>query len=342
MDIGCLGIMIDDAIQMSEGYRMVHTERLTKAFDGSSLAKRRPVTALCDVTMEVKKSEIFSLIGPNGAGKSTLIRILSTLLLPTSGEAWVNGYNIVRDGARVRASIGLSPGGERSFYFRLTGRQNLEFFGALQGLPHRTLRQRINEVLDLVDLASDADRQFMTYSTGLRRRLSIARSLLSSPPLVIMDEPTASVDPASASRIREYMLELKRAGHTVILTTHNLHEAEQLSDRIGLLQEGRLGPVDTPTSFRQASRQRHVRIKVLDSGSGCSGFVHALGGIPSVLRVTEQGECLTLITSDYAHTLTAALTAIVQSGLAVDSVTAGPPSLEEVYLTLTGGLVKSV
>ncbi len=193
------------------------------------------------VDIKVKESEIFCLLGPNGSGKTTLLKILATLILPTKGTACINGFEIVSHPMGVKASIGLVSSEERSFYWRLTGRENLEFYATFYNLKSRAAKDRIGYLINLLKIESP-DRRVGEYSAGMRQRLGIARSLLHNPPVLLMDEPTKSLDLEFSNELRLFIKDYlsKREKKAIILTTHNLHEVEQICDRIGLLRKGRL------------------------------------------------------------------------------------------------------
>jgi ABC-2 type transport system ATP-binding protein len=200
------------------------------------------VVALRGVSVEVLPGEVFGLLGPNGAGKTTLLKILACLVLPTTGRAEVNGLDVARDERRVRRSIGFVTSDERSFYWRLTGRENLAFFGRLYGLGSEAARRRSAELIEAVELAPVADQQFMAYSSGMKQRLAIARALLHDPPILCLDEPTRSLDPIAAKHLRRFVAERlnRREGKTVLLATHNLPEAEEMCGRLAVLDSGRV------------------------------------------------------------------------------------------------------
>ena len=203
---------------------------------------RKTVQALDDVTLTLRSGEICGLLGVNGAGKTTLIKILATLILPDRGSGKVDGIDIARFPLQVKARIGLVTTNERSFYWRLSARENLEFFAALHGSGKKQARARIGELLDLIDMEGLADRRFMTLSTGQRQRLAIARALLSDPGVMLLDEPTSGLDPVAARNLREFVKDVLvgRQGKTVLWCTHNLHEAEHLCDRVLVLHRGRI------------------------------------------------------------------------------------------------------
>ena len=203
--------------------------------------RRGEMTAIEDVNLKIRKGELFGVLGPNGAGKTTLIKMLCTLILPTSGTASVNGYDIVDEGDEVRASIGLVTGEERSFYWRLSGRQNLKFFASLHGFSSSDAHRTVDELLDIVDMTDKADDRFHNYSTGMKQRMAIARGLLNDPDMLFMDEPTKSLDPDAARHLQEFIKRLvKDQKKTVFLSTHHLDEAEHLCDRIAIIDRAKV------------------------------------------------------------------------------------------------------
>ena len=209
---------------------------------------KKQLTALHDVTLQIDKGELFALLGPNGAGKTTLIKILCTLILPTSGEAMVNGLEVTQKGKEIRRAIGYVIGDERSFYWRLTGRQNLLFFAKLNNMSRARAEQRCGMLLDVVGLSRDADRVFKDYSTGMRQKLAIARGLLTDPEIIFMDEPTNGLDPVTAQNLKAFIKDhlVSREKKTVVFATHNLQDVEELCDRIAIMHEGCIrfsGPV---------------------------------------------------------------------------------------------------
>jgi ABC-2 type transport system ATP-binding protein len=196
-------------------------------------------TAVNDVNLTVERGEIFGLLGPNGAGKTTLTKMLCTLMLPSSGSGRINGFDIVRQQNRVKSSIALISSEERSFYWRLTGRNNLKFFSALYGLPRQYAEKRIDEVMDVVGITAAADRRFQEYSTGMKQRMALARGLLADPEIFFMDEPTKGLDPVATKHLHDFIRnELVPQGKTVILATHHLAEAEEVCDRVGIMSNG--------------------------------------------------------------------------------------------------------
>ena len=224
-----------------------------------------PVEALTDVSLDVAEGEIFGLIGRNGAGKTTLAKIIATLVQPTQGEVTVKDHDSVRDEEFVRSQVGLASAEERSFYWRLTAEQNLMFFARLYGLSDHRARARINELLARFELESMRRRRFGELSTGNKQRMAVARALLNSPPILLLDEPTRSLDPVAARAMRSLIGELSKSDPptTILLTSHNLTEIEELSTRVAIISRGRIRALDTPRNLRRANRPReNVRLEI--------------------------------------------------------------------------------
>ena len=223
----------------------VETLNLTKIFRPSKnifslkSPKDKIITALNQVNLEIKKGEIFAILGPNGAGKTTLIKIMCSLITPTSGTARINGYDVVKDEHKIKSLVGLVIGEERSFYWRLTGRENLEFFGVLHNLPLRQVPKRVEAVMELLEI-EDPDKRFQEYSTGNKQKLALGRCLLSNSEVIFMDEPTKSLDPGVASRLRRFIkgILVQKENKTVFFATHSTQEAEELADRIAIMNKG--------------------------------------------------------------------------------------------------------
>ena len=216
------------------------------------------VEALRGVDLEVRTGEIFALLGPNGAGKTTLLKILSSLILPDQGQAKVGGHDTIHEN-RVKRLLGLVNSDERSFYWRLSARQNLRFFARLYDVPAKQIDSRIDTLLSRVDMTESADRPFSGYSSGMKQRIAIARALLHDPPILLMDEPTSSLDPASARKFRQFVLEELngRDGKTVVLASHNLREVEVLAQRVAILVAGKVRQVGTVDEVRHWGVRQH-------------------------------------------------------------------------------------
>ena len=234
--------------------------RLKKVF---RLDIKPPVEALKNVSFEIGDGEIFGLIGRNGAGKTTLTKIIATLVQPTSGTVSVKNFDSVKDEVKVRSLIGLATAEERSFYWRLTAEQNLLFFARLYGLKDAEAKKRIGELFEQLDLQDLAKRRFSEISTGNKQRLAIARAILPKPPILLLDEPTRSLDPLAAQAMRDLILSFK--GVSILLTSHNLTEVEELCQRVAVISKGEIRAVDTPENLRRQNRQTQ-RVKIILNG----------------------------------------------------------------------------
>jgi ABC-2 type transport system ATP-binding protein len=226
----------------------IETRALSKSYRPvSGWLRRGPErTAVADVDLRVEAGELFVLLGRNGAGKTTLVKILTTLVLQSAGEARIFGHDVARDGNAVRRLIGFASSDERSFFWRLSGRRNLEFWGALHDLRGRALKARIGELAAACGLEELLDLRFHAFSSGMKQRLAIARALIGNPRLVFLDEPTRSLDPTAARELRALIRELVSVhGLTVVLVTHQLEECRELAARYGLMRDGRLSLYET-------------------------------------------------------------------------------------------------
>lgn len=221
--------------------------------DRGAKREAQPTVALDQLSIHVEPGECYGLLGPNGAGKTTTARMLATLLEPTSGTASIAGFDIVREGREVRRRIGVMFAGERGLYWRLTGRENLELFARLQYMPGRSIAARIRYLEERLGLANRTHELVETYSTGMKQRLNLARVLLHDPSTLLLDEPTAALDPSAARATRDLIRELRDAAKGVLLTTHNMHEAEEVCDRVGILHRGVLMAEGTPEELIRAS-----------------------------------------------------------------------------------------
>ncbi len=219
-----------------------------------------PVEALRDVSFEVGTGEIFGLIGRNGAGKTTLTKIVATLVQPTTGSVAVRGHDSVNDDVRVRQDVGLATAEERSFYWRLNSEQNLLFFARLHGLPERMAKQRIDDLFAKLELKEIARRRFGELSTGNKQRLAVARAMITKPPVLLLDEPTRSLDPLAAARMREMIQSLAQQDPpvSILLTSHNLSEVETLCARVAIISRGRIRAIDTPKNLRALTSESEV------------------------------------------------------------------------------------
>ncbi|HZY41051.1 MAG TPA: ABC transporter ATP-binding protein [Anaerolineae bacterium] len=330
----------------------VEADRLVKKFAKRAAedTPRRPLfsrraptdwfTAVDGVDLHIRRGEVFGLLGPNGAGKSTTIRMLCTLLEPTSGTALVNGFDIVKQSNQVRQSLGTVLAGERSIYWKLTARENLDYFAALYHIPAPVARRRVDELLERMELTARANDLVEKFSTGMKQRVAIARALLAQPPILLLDEPTLGLDPQAARRVRELVTELKAEGHTILLTTHYMEEADQLSDRIGIIDQGKVIALDTPANLKQRIHQKDViKLEVAGWHADLAGALQALPdvdnlvtrrlGVDSVYEVNLQAANSRAILPGIIEQLSTNGTRLINMNIV-------PPSLEDVFIQLTG------
>jgi ABC-2 type transport system ATP-binding protein len=301
--------------------------------------RRERFVAVNGIDLRVERGEIFGVLGPNGAGKTTTLRMLATLLEPTSGEAQVLGIDVKAKPREVRAKLGAMLSGERSLYWKLTARENLEYFAALYHVPPKEQRARIAAALDAAKLTERADDYVERYSTGMRQRLALARALLPDPPLVILDEPTVGLDPQAARDLRDRVRELKRQGRTVLLTTHYMEEADQLCDRIAIIDHGEIVALDTPAALKRRIRAEEVvSLEIGVVGDDDAALLARLATTASIARSERRNGTLA-VTAHCASArefVPAAFDAALAAGATIQHVEVVPVSLEDVFISLTG------
>jgi ABC-2 type transport system ATP-binding protein len=321
------------AVEMA-GLSRVYRGKASRWRRGGATESR---TAVDDLSLSIEAGELFGLLGPNGAGKTTTIRMLCTLLLPTSGAARVAGLDVVRDAREVRSRIGFAFGGDKGLYDRLTALENLTYFADLYGLAPREQRTRIPELLDVVGLRGRERDRVEGYSRGMRQRLHIARSLLHRPRVLFLDEPTNGLDPVGARELRLLVRQLADRGTTLILTTHYMNEAEALCDRIGVIAGGRLRALGSPRQLKQQSTARSIaECELFGAGPGLLTEVRVLPNVSSVTEeVFDQRQRL-IAAFDGRPETQAAITALMRAHGARRVLTR-PPTLEDAYIAIVGG-----
>jgi len=285
------------------------------------------VQALRGVDLAVKEGEIYGLLGPNGAGKTTLLKILCCLVLPDEGQATVLGERIENEN-RVKPHIGLVHSDERSFYWRLSARENLRFFARIYDVPSKRIESRIEELLKRMDMLEAADRPFAGYSSGMKQRIAIARALLHDPPILLMDEPTRSLDPAAARSLRKFVKDEmnQRGGKTVLLATHNLREAEEMADHVAILAKGKMRQVGTVAQIRQWGVQERQFRLVLE---GAQGPVD--GPFRVLTDEMEDGLRKMTVAPDDGVGLNGTLSALLEAGYSIRACDRVEPDLEEAF-----------
>jgi ABC-2 type transport system ATP-binding protein len=292
--------------------------------------KRDPVVALDGVSLAIPTGEVHGLLGPNGAGKTTLVKILSTVLLPTSGKALVCGHDVVGETKAVRPLIGIVFGGERGLYTRLTARQNLEYWGALYRLSRGEIRARSRELLERVGLRERAEQRVEEFSRGMKQRLHLARGLMGDARVLFLDEPTTGMDPLAARDFRRLISELKEEERTILLTTHDMVEAEAVCDRVTLIDRGRVLATETPRTLGGLIS----RFQRIDVEGAPAELLAELERVPGVSSVTTQPEGTVRLEVHEEGATTVVLRRLVEAG--VTGVRTSLPSLEEVYIQVIG------
>jgi len=304
----------------------------------TGVLRRKPleVEAVRGISFAVEQGELFGLLGPNGAGKTTTIKMLITLLLPTSGEARVLGHDVVADAREVRKRIGYVFGGDRGLYERLSALDNLRYFAELYGVSGKAQRSRIDEVLELVGLKGREQERVAGFSRGMRQRLHIARGILHDPEVVFLDEPTIGVDPVGARELRTMISGLIAAGKTVLLTTHYMFEADALCDRIAVIAKGQIVGEGTPEALKAGVAEGRVtEIEVFGVGEAVVERLRGLAGVTAVAVEDRDQKQLLVVQTTGERELTAPLLAELD-GIKVGRVTSREPTLEDAYVALVG------
>ena len=310
----------------------IETARLGKVYDG--------VTAIQELSFKVFAGEIFGLLGPNGAGKSTTLRILITLLRPTTGQATVLGHDVVREADCVRRSVGYVPQ-ERAIDRFLTGREHLLLLGDLYHLSKDETRRRIAELLKLVDLEDQADRPAKTYSGGMKRKLDIACGLLPNPKILFLDEPTLGLDVQSRLRIWDYVRHLHERGMTIVLTTNYLDEADRLCDRLAIIDGGRIKALGSPSELKAGLGGDIVSVTL---GAGevtrVEALASALKGLPSIKSISTKPTGLDIRVESPEKALPAVLEAANRLACRIDFIDYHRPRLDDVFVAHTGHAIR--
>jgi ABC-2 type transport system ATP-binding protein len=302
----------------------IEVEALERVFEGG-------VRAVQGVDLEVAEGEIYGFLGPNGAGKTTMVRMLTTLLLPTGGSARVAGHDVVREASTVRRSIGVALQ-EAALDPLMTGRELIRLQATLHGISRAEGRRRGDELLDKVGLIDAADRRVGTYSGGMQRRLDLASALVHEPRVLFLDEPTTGLDPVSRKTIWEEVAELNREGTTVFLTTQYLEEADQLANRVGIIDDGKLVAEDTPESLKAQVGRPHLELSLAAEVAERAHEVVSRFGKP---LPAKDGKILVELAGG-ATEVAPVVVALDESGIAVESLELVQPSLDDVFVAKTG------
>jgi ABC-2 type transport system ATP-binding protein len=322
----------------------IHTASLGRTYPLSRRQRRAAgdgpgqLVALQDVTLEIRAGELFGVLGPNGAGKTTLIKVLTTLLAPTSGSAWVDGLNVISDAHAIRGRINMVSGGESSGYGVLTVRENLWLFAQIYGVSTREAMRRIDAMLAVVGMSDRAETKVSHLSTGMRQKMNFCRGFITDPKVLFLDEPTVGLDVTAARAIRQHIRAWlgEKAGRTLLLTTHYMMEADELCDRVAIIDGGKVRACDTPAALKKQVQRYPIFQLALTPGA--NGW-QEIGGLPGVHQCTST-EGPTSVELKVALEEEAAVAAVVQKvvtgGARILSLKKVEPTLEDVFVELVG------
>jgi ABC-2 type transport system ATP-binding protein len=311
---------------------IITVQNLTKTFGD--------FVAVDDITFDIKRGEIFGLLGPNGAGKSTTIRMLSTLTRPTKGTATISGFDILKEDTQVRKLIGIVSE-KMIMYNRLTARENLWFFGNLFGMPRKELNDRIEELLELVQLTKWSKTQVGTFSTGMKQKMNIIRALLNMPKVLFLDEPTLGLDPQSTVEIREFVKKLNREHDTTILiTTHMMSEADLMCDRIGIIDHGKIVALDTSTNLKNTISGANTTILTLEISNLKPDLIAAVRSLECVETVSQENSSHLKVHAHGSDAFDSIIDTVRAQKANIVSMQNTQPTLEDVFLHITGREVR--
>ena len=305
----------------------IETKSLTKSFGD--------LVAVNDISFSVEKGEIFGFLGPNGAGKSTTMMIFTTLLKPTNGNALVGGFDVLKNPKQVRENIGFVQQ-ETTVDEYLSGRENLLLQAKLNHIPKNEINQRIDEVLDLIELSDKQDEAVVTYSGGMRKRLDIAGGLLHHPRVLFLDEPTVGLDIQTRRKIWQYIKKIHtQFDMTIFLTTHYMEEADSLCDRIGIIDHGKIQVIDTPKNMKNDLGNEIISL-VIESNGSHDSFLLELKKIEFIKKINEDDSKLTLFTSNGTEVIPQIFQISSELGIKIKSISLTQPTLDDVFISYTG------
>ena len=307
------------------------------AIEVNSLTKKfGDFKAVDNISFNVEEGEIFGFLGPNGAGKSTTMMILTTLLKPTSGHALVGGHNVVSDAKKVREKIGYVQQ-EISVDEFLTGRENLYLHARINQIPKNLIKSRIDEVLELVELGEKQDDATLTYSGGMRKRIDIANGLLSRPAVLFLDEPTVGLDIQTRRKIWGYIRKIRKDfGMTIFISTHYMEEADNLCDRIGIIDHGKIQVIDTPKSMKSAIGNEIISFNLVDGKASQDTLIEQISKIEFVKEVKNKQDLITVFSTKSNEVIPKIFQISTNLEMKINSLTLKQPTLDDVFISYTG------
>jgi len=309
----------------------IEVKELTRNYGG--------LLAVDHVSFKVNSGEIFGLLGPNGAGKTTTIRMICGMLRPTSGTAVVAGFDVSQKPQEVKRRIGLVPD-VSNLFGELSARVNLEFMGKLYGLDKKTRRQRIDQVLELFHLKERQNDPVKYYSKGMHRRLTIAAALIHQPEILVMDEPTSGLDAQAARLVREIVIDVNKEGRTILLTTHQIDEADRLTPRVGIIDHGRLITLNTVEQIKSSAEGlRALEIRILNEVDQ-QRWIPIIGGAEGVDNVFLAEGKIRILSKDLSQIIPTVVNLVDKHGGKIENVSVAQPTLEDAYINLTGESIR--
>jgi ABC-2 type transport system ATP-binding protein len=336
MDIKLGGLSMEKAVEVKE-LKKYFISKKKKFF---KTIEKKEFKAVDGVTFDIYKGEIFGLLGPNGAGKTTTIKMITGLLRPTAGSVKVMGMDVDKKPLEALQKLGTVLAGDRSIYWKLTARENLEYFAALYGCDKREAAKRADSILKRLELEDKADELVEKYSTGMKQKVALGKALIPNAPVVLLDEPTLGLDPQSAINLREIILDIKKEGRTVLLTTHYMEEADFLCDRIAIVDGGRIIALDTPENLKKSlSEVKSIKIDLTNAPNKLVEEIKALEKINNVIcdySLENRNYTLTIHHSDEDAVIQKIIDCITKSKAQILNINVIKPSLEDVFIHLTG------
>lgn len=312
---------------------------------GGKKEKLKELVALNDVNIEVPQGELFGLLGPNGAGKTTLIKILTTLLAPSSGQAWVSGFDVSEDPANVRRRINMVSGGETSGYGLLTVRENLWMFSQFYGMPSKAANQRIKQLLEVVGLADRANTKSSDLSTGLRQKMNIVRGFMTDPEVLFLDEPTLGLDVGAARDVRQFIQRWmgEDDSRTLLLTTHYMVEADDLCDRVAIINQGKVLACDKPARLKRSLQKQAIfNMEVNPLNNLPLDIFESLPGVSQVTHKQQEGSSFLGLILETDDALSGVVNTLTQNNIHILNLQKREPTLEDVFVDLVGRSMEEV
>jgi len=325
----------------------IHTQNLGRIYKirGGKKTEPKELEALRDVDLEIPRGELFGLLGPNGAGKTTLIKILTTLLAPTSGRAWVTGFDVTKDSHKVRARINMVSGGEASGYGLLTVRENLWMFSQFYGIPSKEANRRIKQLMEVVGLGDRLNTKSSDLSTGLRQKMNIVRGFMTNPEVLFLDEPTLGLDVGASRDVRRFIRQWIDEDHfrTLLLTTHYMVEADELCDRVAIINEGRVLACDTPANLKRRLQQDAIfKMEVSPlNGLNVDSF-EGLPGVRKAIHVPKDGTAELDLILEKDDALGGVVNMMTSNDVHILNLHKREPTLEDVFVDLVGRSMEEV